>query len=293
MDVAFIGLGRMGQAMAARLLAAGHHVTLYNRTPGRLSALLAQGAREADSVAQAAGSAGIALSMLADDAALRSVTEAPGGLLATLPPGGIHVAMGTHGVEAIRALAAAHAAAGQILLAAPVLGRPEAVTAGRLGVIVGGDPVGVERCLPLFAALGRRLFRAGADPGAASTMKLANNFLLACAIEAMGEAFALVRKGGVEAAVFHDVLTDGLFACPAYSTYGKIIAEQAWDQVGFTTTLALKDIELVLAAGQDSGVPLPSAGVCRERLHRAIDHGDAQRDWSAMALEQARMSGLA
>ncbi len=279
--------------MAARLLAAGHEVLLYNRTPGRLAPLLSAGAREAVSVAQAARSGGIVLSMLADDTALRSVTEGPGGLLATLPRGGIHIAMGTHGVEAIRALAAAHAAAGQILLAAPVLGRPEAVTAGRLGVIVGGNPAAVERCLPLLEALGRRVFRAGEDPGSASIIKLANNFLLACAIEAMGEAFALVRKGGVEASVFQDVLTDGLFACPAYGTYGRIIAEQAWDQVGFTTTLALKDIDLVLGAGDASGVPMPSAGVCRERLHGAIAHGDGQRDWSAMALEQARLSGLA
>jgi 3-hydroxyisobutyrate dehydrogenase-like beta-hydroxyacid dehydrogenase len=292
-NIAFIGLGRMGQAMAARLLAAGHEVLLYNRTAGKLAALLAQGAREAGSLAEAARSAGIVLTMLADDTALRSVTEGPAGLLATLPRGGIHIAMGTHDVEHIRTLAAAHAAAGQILLAAPVLGRPEAVSAGSLGVIVGGSPAAIERCLPLFQALGRRVFRAGEDPGSASTLKLANNFLLACAIEAMGEAFALVQKGGVDSAVFHEVLTDGLFACPAYRTYGKIIAEKAWDQVGFTTTLALKDIDLVLAAGQASAVPLPSAAVCRERLQGAIAHGDAHRDWSAMALEQARSSGLA
>jgi 3-hydroxyisobutyrate dehydrogenase-like beta-hydroxyacid dehydrogenase len=291
-EIAFIGLGRMGQAMAARLLAAGHDVLLYNRTAGKLGALLAQGAREADSIAQAAGSVGIVLSMLADDTALRAVTEGPAGLLAALPRGGIHIAMGTHDVGYIRSLAAAHAAAGQILLAAPVLGRPEAVTAGRLGVIVGGDPAAIERCLPLLEALGRRVFRAGDDPGSASTMKLANNFLLACAIEAMGEAFSLVRKGGVDAAAFHEVLTDGLFACPAYRTYGQIIAEQSWDEVGFTTTLALKDIELVLAAGRVSAVPMPSAALCRDRLRDAIAHGDAQRDWSAMALEQARASGL-
>jgi 3-hydroxyisobutyrate dehydrogenase-like beta-hydroxyacid dehydrogenase len=201
--------------------------------------------------------------------------------------------MGTHDVEHIRTLAAAHARAGQFLLAAPVLGRPEAVTAGRLGVIVGGDPGAIERCLPVLEALGRRLFRAGIDPASASAMKVANNFLLACAIEAMGEAFSLVQKSGVDRAVFHEMLTDGLFACPAYTTYAKIIAEQAWDTVGFTVVLALKDIDLALAAGTAAGVPMPSAGVCRERLLGAITHGDAQRDWSAMALEQARASGLA
>jgi 3-hydroxyisobutyrate dehydrogenase-like beta-hydroxyacid dehydrogenase len=293
MKISFIGLGRMGQAMVARLLAAGHEVLLYNRTPGKLATLLAQGAREAGSIGEAARYSGIACSMLADDAALRAVTEGPGGLLAMLPAGGIHVAMGTHGVEHIRALAAAHAEVGQVLLAAPVLGRPEAVTAGRLGVIVGGEVAAIERCLPVLEALGRRVFRAGTDPAAAAAMKVANNFLLACAIEAMGEAFSLVQKSGVDRAVFREMLTDGLFACPAYNTYATIIAEQAWDTVGFTVLLALKDIDLALAAGKASGVPMPSAGVCRERLLGAIAHGDAQRDWSAMALEQARASGLA
>jgi 3-hydroxyisobutyrate dehydrogenase-like beta-hydroxyacid dehydrogenase len=123
-------------------------------------------------------------------------------------------------------------------------------------------------------------------------MKLANNFLLACAIEALGEAFALVEKSGVDAGVFHDMVTDGMFASPAYNTYAKIIAEKDWDRVGFTVALALKDVNLALAAGNIAGVPMPSANTCRDRLLGAISHGDAERDWAAMALEQARASGL-
>ena len=293
MKLGFIGLGRMGQAMAARLLAGGHTLLLYNRTAGKLGALLAQGAREAGSVAEVARDTGLVLSMLADDAALESMSAGPEGLIASLAPGGIHVAMGTHDVEHIRRLAAAHAEAGQFLLAAPVLGRPEAVTAGRLGVIVAGDPAAVARCLPVFETLGRRVFHAGTDPGSAAAMKLANNFLLACAIEALGEAFSLVQKSGVDRSIFHSMVTEGLFASPAYVTYAKIIAEQDWDQVGFTVPLALKDINLVLAAGNALRVPMPSASVCRDRLLGALAHGDQQRDWSAMALEQARASGLA
>jgi 3-hydroxyisobutyrate dehydrogenase-like beta-hydroxyacid dehydrogenase len=179
-----------------------------------------------------------------------------------------------------------------VLLAAPVLGRPEAVTAGRLSVIVAGDAAAIERVLPALTALGRRVFQAGTDPACASALKLANNSLLACAIEALGEAFSLIEKSGVDAHVFHDVLTDGLFACPAYATYARIIADKSWDQVGFTVALALKDIDLALAAGNKAGVPLPSTEVCRERLLGAISHGDKERDWAAMALEQARASGL-
>ena len=293
MKVGFIGLGRMGQAMAARLLAAGHELAVYNRTAASRDALVAKGARPADSIAQAAQYSGLVLSMLADDTALLEVTHGTQGLIATLPAGGIHVAMGTHAVQTVQSLAQAHAGAGQVLLSAPVLGRPDAVTAGKLGVMVAGNADAIARCRPVLEALGRRVFEAGSDPGAAAVMKVANNMLLACAITAMGEAFSLVQKCGVDAHKFRDVITDGLFASPAYTIYSRIIADQAWDQAGFTVELALKDVGLALAAGHHAAVPLPSANVCRDRLLGAIAHGDEQRDWSAMALEQARASGLA
>jgi 3-hydroxyisobutyrate dehydrogenase-like beta-hydroxyacid dehydrogenase len=293
LKVGFIGLGRMGQAMAGRLLSAGYQVILFNRTPEKLEPLIAIGGQAAASIAGAANSADLVVTMLSDDAALNAVARDRGGLIASLPAGGVHVAMGTHDVGTIRELAAAHSRAGQILLSAPVLGRPEAVTAGKLAVIVGGDPVTVAKYMPVFEALGRRVFSAGEDPGSAATMKLANNFLLASAIESLGEAFSLVEKSGVGADVFHDMITDGLFASPAYNTYARIIADKAWDTVGFTVLLALKDINLALAAGGAAGVPLPSANVCRDRLLGAVAHGDGLRDWAAMAHEQARASGLA
>jgi 3-hydroxyisobutyrate dehydrogenase-like beta-hydroxyacid dehydrogenase len=283
----------MGQAMARRLLGAGHELMLYNRTAEKLSELVAEGAQKAASIAEAARFNGLVLSMVMDDAALRKIAEGPGGLLDSLPAGGIHVAMGTHGVEQIRSLAAAHAQASQILISAPVLGRPEAVTAGRVSIIVAGDPGAVARCHAIFDSLGRRVFSVGADPGTAAATKLANNFLLACAIEALGEAFSLVEKCGVDGNVLHDVVTDGMFSSIAYNTYARLIANRAWDTAGVTADIALKDVNLALAAGNALGVPLPSAGVCRERLLGAISHGDGQRDWSVVALEQARASGLA
>ena len=293
MKAAFIGLGRMGEPMAARLLAAGHELMVYNRTAARLAPLIAQGARPAGSIAEAARFAGLVMSMLTDDTALRSVAEGKGGLIESLPAGGVHLAMGTHRVPVIQSLAEAHAAAGQVLLSAPVLGRPEAVVAGRLGVLVAGEPAAVERSRPLLQSLGRRVFEAGRDPRAAAAMKLANNMLLGCAIAAMGEAFALVQKCGADSGAFYDVLTDGLFAAPAYSIYGRLIADKTWDKVGFTVALGLKDIELALDAGHEAAVPLPSASVCRDRLIGAVAHGNGQRDWAVMALEQARASGLA
>lgn len=278
--------------MAGRLLSAGHELMVYNRTAAKTASLTARGALAASTIAETASYAGLVLTMLADDAALAAVSHDKGGLIEALPAGGIHVAMGTHSVQIIRSLASAHAKAGQVLLAAPVLGRPEAVTAGRLGVMVAGEAGAVARCRPLLESLGRRVFAAGSDPGSAAAMKLANNLLLACAIEAMGEAFSLVQKCGVDGNVFHDVITDGLFASPAYNAYAKIIADKSWDQVGFTVELALKDVTLALAAGAGAAVPMPSVNVCRDRLLGAISHGDGQRDWAAMALEQARASGL-
>lgn len=292
MKVGFIGLGRMGQAMARRVLDAGHDLSLYNRTPSKIADLTAAGAHAAASPAEAARHGGVVLTMLADDAALEAVARGPGGLLESLPQGGIHVVMGTHSVATVKALVEAHAAAGQTLVAAPVLGRPEAVTAGRLGIIVAGPPEAVARITPLLEAIGRRTFDAGLEQTAATAIKIANNFLLGCAMEAMGEAFALVEKSGGAPGLFYDVVTDALFACPAYQIYGKMVAEKAYHNVGFTTRLGLKDANLALSAGESLGVPLPSGAVWRERLIGAIAHGDGDLDWSVVAQEQARASAL-
>jgi 3-hydroxyisobutyrate dehydrogenase-like beta-hydroxyacid dehydrogenase len=145
----------------------------------------------------------------------------------------------------------------------------------------------------LFEVMGRRTFEAGPDPASASSIKVANNFVLGSAIEVMSEAFALVGRHGVSAQVFYEVLTDGLFSCPAYKVYGKIIVDKSYDRVGVTATIGLKDANLALNAGEAVGVPLPSANVWRERLISALAHGDGERDWAVMALEQERASGLA
>jgi len=291
--VVFIGLGRMGQAMARRLLAAGHDLVVWNRTPGRLGELLDLGATMADSIAQAASLGAPVITMLADDDALAQVAQGPGGLIESLPAGGLHIAMGTHRSDTIRGLTAAHAQADQVLVAAPVLGRPTAVAAGQLGIIAAGPGDAISRAQPLFDAIGRRTFAAGADPATASLLKLTNNMVLACAIEVMGEAFSLVEKSGADPEVLRDVLTEGLFSSPAYTGYSRAIIDRSWDTVGFTAALALKDVDLALATGTANGVPLPSAEVCRDRLTRAIAVGDADRDWIVMALAQARASGLA
>lgn len=293
MKVGFIGLGRMGSAMATRLLGAGHEVGVYNRTPEKAKDLADAGATVLKTVAEAAQFGEAVFTMLTDDAAVDSIALQKGGLLESMPKGGIHICSGTHGVGIVGALDQAHKEKGQVLVCAPMLGRPEQILAGSVGVVTGGPADAVARCAPLFAAIGRRTFEAGEDPTAAASIKLANNFVLGCAIEAMGEGFSLTQKYGVAPEVFYDVMTDGLFASPAYKVYGKIIVDESYDKVGQSAVNGLKDANLALAAGEAVGVPLPSGNVWRDRLVAAAGRGDGNKDWAVMALEQARASGLA
>ena len=292
MKVGFIGTGRMGGAMVRRLLEAKHDVGVYNRTPEKVKPLADAGAKIASSIADAARFGDVIYTMLADDSALEDVVSRQG-LLDALPKGGIHVCAGTHGIPVIRKIKEAHANKGQTLVAAPMMGRPELVTAGTAGVFASGPAAAMARCKPLFDALGRKTFAGGDDPEAATAMKIANNFVLGCAMEAMGEGFALTRKYGVDTSVFYDVMTDGLFNCSAYKVYGKIIVDESYAKVGQMATLGLKDSNLALEAGGLKGVPLPSGNVWRDRLVGAVAHGDGDKDWAVMALEQARASGLA
>jgi 3-hydroxyisobutyrate dehydrogenase-like beta-hydroxyacid dehydrogenase len=292
MKVGFIGLGRMGEAMARRLIEGGHEVGVFNRTPDKMKPLVAAGAKPMASIGHAAKFGEAVFTMLADDAAVLDVVSTTAGLKETLAPGGIHICAGTHGVAAIAKLKAVHAEAGQILLAAPVLGRPEVVAAGQAGMLLGGPTESIEHCRPLFAAIAARLVEAGPEPVAAAAIKIANNFVLGCAIEALGEGFSLVRKYGVAADVFYGVLTDGVFACWAYKTYGKFIADERYLPAGQRAVNGLKDANLALAAGEAAGVPLPSGNVWRDRLVGAIAHGEGEHDWAVMARAQARASGL-
>jgi 3-hydroxyisobutyrate dehydrogenase-like beta-hydroxyacid dehydrogenase len=292
MKAGFIGLGRMGQAMARRILDAGHKLGVYNRTADKLKPLIGLGAQPLDSIVAAANYGEAVFTMLADDAAVIEVASKPGGLVESLPRGGIHICAGTHSVACIAKLKELHDEVGQVLLATPMLGRPEVVHAGQAGMVLAGPEENLTRCQPLFDAIARRTLAAGHDPVAAAAIKIANNFVLGCAIEAMGEGFALIRKYGVVPDVFLDVMTDGLFACSAYKIYGKIIAEQRYLPAGQRAVLGLKDANLALAAGEAVGVPLPSGNVWRDRLVGALAHGEGEHDWAVMAKDQARASGL-
>ena len=292
MKVGFIGLGRMGQAMAGRLIEGGHEVGVFNRTAEKLKPLIERGAKAMSSIKAAATFGEAVFTMLTDDAAVTEVVERPEGIRDALPKGGVHICSGTHGVGGIKKLAAVHKAAAQVLIASPVLGRPEVVAAGQAGMVLGGPQEAIARCRPLFAAIAPRLVDAGEDPLAATAIKIANNFVLGCAIEVMGESLALIRKYGVAPETFYGVMTEGAFGCWAYKTYGKIIVDEKYLPAGQRALNGLKDAKLALAAGEAVGVPLPSGNVWRDRLVGAVAHGEGEHDWAVMAKDQARASGL-
>ena len=230
--------------------------------------------------------------MLVHDQAIKDTALAPDGLCDRLPAGAIHILMGTHGIAAVRELEARHAAAGQTLVAAPVLGRPDLAAQGQLGIVASGPEAALEKCQVLLDSMGRKTFVAGTKPESASSIKLANNAVLGCAMVAMAEGFALTRRYGVERQIFQDVMTEGLFSAPAYKIYGQKMVDESWDEVGSPISVGLKDAKLIAEAGILAGVPMPSHNVYLDRLVGATSHGDGDRDQAVLGREQARASGL-
>ena len=292
MNVGFIGLGRMGSGMARRIFDAGHHLLVHDAVASQMTAFTAAGARAAGSIREVCAGRDVVVTMLVEDAVIGDVAFGANGLCASLPPGAIHLVMGTHGVAMVRALETRHAEAGQTLVAAPVLGRPDLAASGQLGIVVGGSPDAVHRCEPLLGVMGRRIFAAGPKPESATAIKLANNAVLGCAMVAMAEGFSLVRKYDVAPQVFFDVMTEGLFSAPAYKVYGQKMVDESYDQVGSPIHVGLKDANLIAAAADLARVPMPSHNVYRDRLLGAVAHGDGDRDQAVLAREQARACGL-
>lgn len=290
MSIALIGLGRMGSAMARRLLSLDPDLIVFDRDAERRAALAADGARVAASVREAVLGCAVVITMVTDDRALDQLAIADG-LIEALPRDAVHAAMGTHSVALVEALAVAHAAAGQGFVAAPVLGRPDMAAAGTLGVVVGGPPAARQACQTAFSVIGNRTFLAGDTARSAAAIKIANNALLGCAIQAMGEAFALVGGHGVGRHQFQAFLGESLFTCPAYAIYSTIIADESYDRVGVTALIGLKDANLALAAAEATHVSMPSVDVWRDSLLRVIADGDGAKDWSVMTRGRTRDRG--
>jgi 3-hydroxyisobutyrate dehydrogenase-like beta-hydroxyacid dehydrogenase len=267
MKLAFLGLGNMGTPMARNLLRTGQDVAVWNRTQVKAEELRADGGKVAGSIADATRGCDIAITMLADDAAVASVVVGPGGVLETLAPGAIHVSMSTISVALSQQLAGAHQPRGQHYVAAPVFGRPEAAAAAKLFIAAAGDADALKRCQAVFDAIGQRTFVIGPKPEMANVVKLTGNFLIASVVESLGEAVALTRKYGIDPHEYVEFLTSTLFAAPVYKTYGGIIADAV-------------------------DAPLPVASVVRDHMLAAIGRGMDDLDWSSLARLAAENAGL-
>jgi 3-hydroxyisobutyrate dehydrogenase-like beta-hydroxyacid dehydrogenase len=220
--------------------------------------------------------------MLSDDDALSQVAFGEAGLIANLPRGAIHVSMSSVSVALSKLLAQAHAQAGQRYIAAPVFGRPAMAAAGKLFIVVAGDPATIEACQALLGAMGQKVIPIGAEPAAANLVKLSGNFLTAAAIEAMGEAVALVGKAGIDRRAYIDLLTATVFNAAPYTTYGPLIAEGRFEPAAFAAPLAYKDVRLALAAAESLRVPMPFASLLHDRFLRLLVAGGEHLDWAAL-----------
>jgi len=291
MRIGVIGLGNMGAGIAANLIKAGHEVTVYNRSRPKVDALAAQGALPADTVADACGGDAV-LTMLANDGAVAGVVFGDDGIIASAAPGTVHISSSTISVGLSKRLTEAHAAAGRGFVAAPVFGRPEAAAAAALFVVAAGPAETVQSVTPVFDAIGQRTFVVSDDPSAANLVKLSGNFLIASVIESLGEAMALVEKGGVDRQEYLEILTSTLFSAPVYKTYGSLIATKQFEPAGFAAPLGHKDVGLVLSAAEELQVPLPIASLLRDRFLRLLAGGGEQLDWSAISTLATQDAGL-
>lgn len=279
MDVGFTGLGQMGSAMVAQLIAAGHAVHVWNRDVSRARPFVASGAKVANSPAEAAG-CGVVVSMLADDAALEAVTGGPDGILSA-GSDILHVSCSTVSVALTDRLDALHRDAGQRLVSAQVLGRPDVAAAGQLSILAAGADADLARCAPLFEAMGQRVIRIGAEPGMAAAAKLAANVSIAAVIETVTEAFRIAGARGVEAQAMLELFVETNFGSRMFGNYGGLIIARQFEPAGFPIRLGRKDVGLGLAAaGPDT--ELPFARLIAERMDRQIAAGAGERDWSAL-----------
>ncbi|MGR6327557.1 NAD(P)-dependent oxidoreductase [Sphingomonas sp. XXL09] len=278
MDVAFIGLGQMGHGMAGRLIDAGHRVTVWNRDTGKAEPFGARGATVAANPADAARS-GVAVTMLANDAALEAVCFGHDGLLSA-GPGLLHIACSTVSVALTDRLAAAHREAGQGFVSAQVLGRPDVAAAGKLAVIAAGAADDLDVAAPVFAAIGAKTIVMGDRPAMAAAAKAAANFGIAAVIETISEQMRIAEAQGIAADRMAALLIESDFGSRIFGSYAPMIAAQRFEPAGFPLTLGRKDVGLAISAAD--GAPLPLASLLAERMDAIIAAGGGDRDWSSL-----------
>jgi 3-hydroxyisobutyrate dehydrogenase-like beta-hydroxyacid dehydrogenase len=293
--IGFVGLGRMGKAMAANLAATGHEVVAYVRRAEQIGQLAALGLDPATDLADVFDCEFV-ITMLPDDDVVSEIVLGRQGLGAGLAigmaPGSIHISMSTISTRAASRLASEHTKYGKSYVAAPVFGNPDAARARQLFIIAAGATADLDCCQSIFDVLGQQVFRVGTDPAAANLVKLAGNAMSAASLEILGEVIALARKQGLDPQQLLAILTGTMYGGRLHKIYGEKIVTQQYGSAGFVFPLALKDVRLALNEAELAGVPMPAVSVARDRLIAGIARGYSERDWSALGMLAAEEAGL-
>ncbi len=292
MKICFLGLGKMGTPMVKRLLAAGHEVTVWNRTRGRAEELVSAGAKVAETPAEAARGKDAAMTMLFDDAAHEEVLFGQQGLLEALDPGALHVSLSTISVALSERLTEEHSRRRLAFVGAPVFGRPNVAKEGRLWIVAGGTEDAVAKAKPLLEPLSRGISVVGAEPRQAHALKLGGNFLISAMIHSLSESFVYAESQGIDPEVFLETVNSALFQSPFYAAYGKVMLHPP-EQPGATIELGAKDLRLLREAAKSRNARLSLADNLAEVFEGAERMGLGNEDWAVGQYRMAqRRSGI-
>jgi 3-hydroxyisobutyrate dehydrogenase-like beta-hydroxyacid dehydrogenase len=286
MRIGFLGLGNMGTPMALRLIGAGHELAVWNRTEGKVKPAIHEGAIAAATPAETELGADAVVTMLFDDAANEEVLFGANGLLDALDPGSLHIAMSTISVALSERLMREHAKRGIDFVAAPVFGRPNVASDGKLWIVAAGAPDAIERARPVFAPLSRGVTVIGSEPPQANAVKLGGNFLISAMIHSLSEAFVFAEGQGIEPAVFLDAVNNALFQSPFYAAYANVMLNPP-EHAGATISLGAKDMRLFREAAAGGNTRSSLADNLAQIFTEARAAGLADEDW---AVGQYRMS---
>jgi 3-hydroxyisobutyrate dehydrogenase-like beta-hydroxyacid dehydrogenase len=290
--VACIGLGRMGAGIARNIQQVGFPMRVYNRTAAKMQAFADAGATSAESPKDAATGADVVVTNLMDDTSVLETVTGVDGILAGLRPGRIHIDTTTISPPCARQLAGLHAEHGSRYVAGPVLGRPDVAARGELRTFLAGETGAVEACRPIVDTYTSLAINLGEDPGLASSMKLAVNYMGMATVELMGQVFAFGEKSGISPDMLNLVM-GAFFGQPALQEYAQLIRSRSFGDPGFTLIGMLKDVELMLQAAGDTRAPLPYASIARDKMLTAVARGMEDLDWAAVSEISRIQAGLA
>ena len=278
MNIAFLGLGKMGIVMVRRLVGAGHTVTVWNRTRDKADELAGEGVRVAATPAEAAAGQDAVLTSLKDDASHEDVFFGDASLIDALQPGQLHIALSTLSVALSRRFTDEHAQRGQLFVGAPVFGRPNVAAEGKLWIAAAGTGDAIALARPALEPLSRGITVIGDEPWQAHALKLGGNFMIASMIQTLSEAFVFAKSQGIDPQIFFKTVNSALFQSPFYENYAKVMF-QPLDKPGATIQLGAKDTRLFREAGYEAGFDSGLAAYLAEELQSAIDGGMGDEDW--------------